>query len=203
MFFKYLLKNIYYDEMGHDLFNEFVFMSNVPYRSVLQVLDDSTNTWWDNVNTPQIETKNEIIRKSLADALTELENKFGKDIKFWQWGDLHKVTFKHSFSGFSSLLDQYINIGPYRIGGDGTTIFNTEYRFSESISKYPALSHKEFENDVGPSMRYIYDFANPDEFYLVLTTGQSGNVMSPHYKDMTKMWLNGRFIKIKTDEDIY
>ena len=27
MFFKYLLKNIYFDEMGHDLFNEFVFMA--------------------------------------------------------------------------------------------------------------------------------------------------------------------------------
>jgi penicillin amidase len=200
VFFKFLLKNIYYDEMGHDLFNEFVFMSNVPYRSVLQVLEDSTNTWWDNVNTPQIESRNEIIRKSLADALTELENKFGKDIKFWQWGDLHKVTFKHSFSGFYSLLDEYINIGPFRIGGDGTTIFNTEYRFSESINKYPRFNHKEYENDVGPSMRYIYDFANPDEFWLVLTTGQSGNVMSSHYKDMSKMWLNGGYIKIKTDE---
>jgi penicillin amidase len=49
-------------------------------------------------------------------------------------------------------------------------------------------------------MRYIFDFAAPDEFYLVLTTGESGNVMSPHYKDMSQMWLNGGYIKIKTDE---
>jgi penicillin amidase len=49
-------------------------------------------------------------------------------------------------------------------------------------------------------MRYIFDFANPDEFYLVLTTGQSGNVMSPHYRDMSNMWLNGGYIKIRTDE---
>ena len=200
MFFKYLLNNIYFDEMGHDLFNEFVFMPNVPYRSVLQVLEDSTNTWWDNVKTPQIETRDEIIRKSLADALTELENKYGKDIKMWQWGNIHKVTFKHAFTGFSSLLDKYINIGPFRIGGDGTTIFNTEYPFSERIKNYPRFDHSDFENNVGPSMRYIFDFANPDEFYLVLTTGQSGNVMSPHYRDMTRMWLNGGYIKIRTDE---
>ena len=200
MFFKYLLKNIYYDEMGHDLFNEFVFMPNVPYRSVMQVLEDSTNTWWDNVNTPQIESRNEIIRKSLVDALTELEDKYGKDIKMWQWGNIHKVTFKHSFTGFSSLLDKYINIGPFRIGGDGTTIFNTEYPFNESIKKYPRFDHSEFENNVGPSMRFIFDFASPDEFYLVLTTGQSGNVMSPHYRDMSSLWLNGGYIKIRTDE---
>jgi len=200
MYFKYLLKNIYYDKMGNDLFNEFVFMANVPYRSVMQVLSDSTNTWWDNPKTPQVETRDEIIRKSLVEALTELEVKLGTDVTMWQWGNLHKVTFKHAFSGFSSFLDNYINIGPFRIGGDGTTIFNTEYSFTEGIKKYPRFDHKEFENNVGPSMRYIFDFAQPDEFYLVLTTGQSGNLMSSHFRDMSKMWLYGGYIKIRTDE---
>ena len=45
-----------------------------------------------------------------------------------------------------------------------------------------------------------YDFASPDEFYLILTTGESGNVMSPHYKDKHGLWLNGGYIKIRTDE---
>ncbi|MEJ2617335.1 MAG: penicillin acylase family protein, partial [Ignavibacteriaceae bacterium] len=59
VFFKHLLKNIYYDEMGYDLFNEFVFAANIPYNSVLKVLNDSTNSWIDNINTPQVETKND------------------------------------------------------------------------------------------------------------------------------------------------
>jgi len=200
MFFKYLLKNIYYDKMGHDLFNEFVFMANVPYRSVMQVLSDSTNSWWDNPKTPQTETRDEIIRKSLAEAITDLELKFGTDVTMWQWGNLHKVTFKHAFSGVSSFLDSYVNIGPFRIGGDGTTIFNTEYSFTDGLNKYPRYDHKEFENNVGPSMRYIFDFARPDEFFLILTTGQSGNLMSSHFRDMSKMWLHGEYIKIRTDE---
>ena len=37
------------------------------------------------------------------------------------------------------LLDKFINIGPYSIGGDGTTIFNTEYPFYESIKKISAI----------------------------------------------------------------
>ncbi|MEB2355229.1 MAG: penicillin acylase family protein, partial [Ignavibacteriales bacterium] len=197
---KYLLHNIYYDELGDDLFNRFVFLANVPFRSLLRVLDKPESLIFDDISTAKTESKNEIIRKSLADALTFLEENLGKDLTNWQWGRLHTVTFKHAFSGNFSLLDKYINIGPYEIGGDGTTINNTEYPFSESIDKYPMFSHSEFENILGPSMRYIYDFAKPDQYYLILTTGQSGNVMSDNYRDQTPYWLQGKYMLIKTDE---
>ncbi len=200
-FLKYLLKNIYEDEMGKDLYNEFVFVANIPYRSLRKVLGNPDCSWFDNINTPQRETENDIIRKSLSDALTELEDKYGRDLTEWQWGDMHQVTFRHTFSGFSSLMDKFINIGPFNIGGDGTTIFNTEYPFYESVKKYPRFHHGEFQNNLGPAMRYIYDFSKPDEFYMILTTGESGNVMSSHYNDMSEMWLRGGFIKVRTDEE--
>ena len=200
VFLKYLLKNIYYDEMGDDLYNRFVFLANVPYRSLLQILDRPESSWFDNVNTPKKEVRDEIIRKSLAEALSYLEKNYGKDLTNWQWGNLHKVTFKHTFSGNFSLLDEYINIGPYEIGGDGTTINNTEYPFAESVEEFSMFRHNEFENVLGPSMRFLFDFAKPDEFYLSLTTGQSGNVMSDHYKDQTPLWLSGKYMKIRTDE---
>jgi penicillin amidase len=197
---KYLLKNIYRDEMGDDQFNRFVFLANVPYRSLLQILEKPESSWFDNINTSKRESNKEIIRKSLADALTYLEEKFGKDMAGWQWGRLHKVTFKHSFSGNFSLLDKYINIGPYEIGGDGTTVNNTEYPFAESIEEFAMFRHEEFDNVLGPSMRYIYDFARPDEYYLILTTGQSGNVMSDNYRDQAPLWLKGKYMLIRTDE---
>jgi len=200
MFLNYFLKNTLLDEMGKDIYNEYVFVANVPYRTVLKILADSSNSWFDNVSTPKIETKNEIIRKSLADALGELENNYGKDIKNWQWGSLHKATFKHSFSGASSLLDKFINIGPFSVGGDGTTLFNTEYPFNEGIKTFPLFDHGQFDNHLGPTMRYIFDFAKPDEFQMVLTTGQSGNFMSEHYRDMSQMWLRGIYVTVRTDE---
>ena len=199
-FLKYLLKNIYEDEMGKDLYNEFVFVANIPYRSLERVLGNPDCSWFDNINTPQKETENDIIRKSLSDALTELEEKYGKDLAEWQWGDMHKVIFRHTFSGYSGFLDKFINIGPFGIGGDGTTIFNTEYPLYESIEKYPRFRHSEFQNNLGPAMRYIYDFSKPDEFYMILTTGESGNVMSDHYRDMSQMWLRGGYVKVRTDE---
>lgn len=200
VFLKYLLKNIYYDEMGDDLFNRFVFLANVPYRSLLQILERPESDWFDDVKTNRKETRDEIVRKSLADALTYLEEKLGKDLTYWQWGKMHKVTFKHAFSGNFSLLDKYINIGPFEIGGDGTTIDNTEYPFAASIEEYSMFRHDEFDNVLGPSMRFVYDFSNPDEFYLIITTGQSGNVMSDNYRDQTPYWLDGKYMKIMIDE---
>ena len=201
VFLKYLLKNIYYDEMGDDLYNRFVFLANVPYRSLLQILEKPESVWFDDIKTSKKEKREEILRKSLSDALNYLEENFGNDLTNWQWGRMHKVTFKHSFSGNFSLLDKYINIGPFEVGGDGTTINNTEYPFAKSIEEISMFKHDEFDNVLGPSMRYVYDFANPDEFYLILTTGQSGNLMSDNYKDQSQSWLKGKYMKIRTDEE--
>ena len=199
-FFDKLMKNIYLDKMGENLFNQYVFLANVPYRNILELLEKPNSLWFDDVKTNKIEIRDDIIRKSLADALDELETSVSKETKYWQWGNLHTVTFKHAFSGVSWLLDDVVNIGSFEISGDGTTIFNTEYAFSESIEKYPLFRHNPFDCELGPSMRFIYDFAYPDEFYLILTTGQSGNVFSDHYKDMTELFLKGKYMKLKTDE---
>ena len=201
VFLKYLLKNIYYDEMGDDLYNRFVFLANVPYKSLLQILEKPESIWFDDIKTSKREKREEILRKSLADALSYLEESFGSDLTNWQWGRMHKVTFKHSFSGNFSLLDKYINIGPFEIGGDGTTINNTEYPFAKSIEEFSMFRHDEFDNVLGPSMRYVYDFANPEEFCLILTIGQSGNIMSDSYRDQAPLWLKGMYMKIRTDEE--
>lgn len=201
VFLMKLLRNVYFDELSAELYNQFVFIANVPFRSILQILENSNSSWFDNINTKEKETRDFIIRKSLSDALTDLEVKLGKNPVYWQWGNLHKVVFKHTFSGQASVIDKFINIGPFPIGGDGTTVFNTEYPFADPNEKIGLLNHEPFENILGPQIRFIYDYKNPDEFYLILTTGQSGNVMSPHYSDMTKLWLDGKYMKISTDVD--
>ena len=201
VFYVNLLRNIYYDELGDDLFNQFIFVSSIPYRSVLTILENPSHPWFDNIKTSDYEERDHIIRRSLVDALSELEKTFSKDIKEWQWGKIHTLTHKHIFAGQFFLLDKFINIGPFPIGGDGTTIFNTEYPFYKAIGNYPRFDHKPFDDILGPSMRYIFDFSNPNEFYLILTTGESGNVMSNHYKDMTPKWLKGEYMTIKTDKE--
>jgi penicillin amidase len=61
-------------------------------------------------------------------------------------------------------LISFFNVGPFPIGGDGTTVNNGEYNFN-----------KPYANNLGPSMRFIYDFSDKDNIYIVLPTGQSGH----------------------------
>ena len=70
------------------------------------------------------------------------------------------------------------------------------------LKNYPLFRHDPFDCELGPSMRFIYDFAQPDEFYLILTTGQSGNIFSDHYQDQTDLFLSGKYMKIHTDDRI-
>ncbi len=208
LFLQNLMKNIFEDEMGINLLKEYIFVANIPYKVIPQLFKQKYSNWFDKIDTPVRENRDDIIRKSLANSLDQLEEIFGDKVADWQWGEVHKITFKHFFNGFSSLLDPIVNVGPYSIGGDGTTIFNTEYSFPTSFldkrfseNKSPYVKSEPFENDLGPSMRFIYDFANPNEFEFILPTGQSGHIFSDHYSDMTHKWLNGEYIRISLNEE--
>lgn len=189
-FFNRLLKNIYEDELGYESYKEFIFLASVPYRTTLKLLKENKSSWFDNTRTPEVENRDAIIIRSLYDAVKELERTQGLELYKWQWGRIHTTTFKHFFSGKYDFIDKFINVGPVEIGGDGVTVFNTEYSFTDP-----------YDNILGPSMRFIYDFSQPDWFYLVLTTGQSGNFVSGHYKDMTDFWVHGGYFRVGVNKN--
>ena len=73
--------------MGDDLYNHFVFLANVPYRSLLQILEKPESVWFDDIKTKkQRNLVKRLSEKVLSDALTYLEENFGKDLTNWQWG---------------------------------------------------------------------------------------------------------------------
>ncbi len=59
VFFNHLLQNIYKNKMGHDIYNEFLFTTNVPYRSVMQLLERPDSWWFDDQSTSQIEDRDD------------------------------------------------------------------------------------------------------------------------------------------------
>jgi len=200
VFFNELLMNTLLDDLGYDLYNEYCFVANIPYRAIVRMMREDSPVF-DIAKTKEIETRDMIIRKSLGDALIFLENSYGKDLVNWQWNRIHYATFRHLFSGENKFVDGVVNIGKFGIGGDGTTLFNTEYDLSAFTFKDIKINANRFENVLGPSMRFIYDFANEDQFYLVLTTGQSGHPLSSHYKDITDLWRKGKYITVRTFPD--
>lgn len=190
VFLNNLIKNTYMDEMGKKMFEDYIVLQNVPYRSIQQLLKDKYHPWFDVSSTSDTENRDWVIRKSFIETLEFLEKEFGDNIQNWRWGNLHKVTLKHIFSGELNIIDKLINIGPHEIGGSGTTVFNTEYEFNNN---YDAV--------LGPSMKFIYDFGEKNSFEFIMPAGQSGHILSSHYKDMNEKWLNGYYIKVRTDKN--
>ncbi len=43
--------------MGSDLFNQYVFLANVPYRNILELLEKPNSNWFDDVKTKSSENQ--------------------------------------------------------------------------------------------------------------------------------------------------
>lgn len=196
-FFIELLKNIYLDELGEDAFHDFLLIPNMPFRSTQLILKNyspDNPLWLDNINTPQLETRDEIIRKSFLDALAFLKSKYGNpDVNSWRWGEIHKVTFMHPLGIVPELAGTF-NIGPYEVGGDQTSVNNSEYSFNDAIKKGT------YNNLLGPSMRMIVDLSNMTSTCTVNSTGQNGQPLHPNYSDQTRLWQYGDMKTIVLNE---
>lgn len=186
-----LYKNLYRDALGDGLFADYLFIKNIPVRNTSKILKMESCSLFENKFR-----KEQILRKSFYDAVSALITRYGEDVNKWQWGEVHKVIMKHPL-GMVPSLSSMLNIGPFKIGGSGTTIDNLEYGFTNAIET------GEFECYLGPSMRMIVDLSFIKRYLSIIPTGQSGQPLHRNYNDQARLWLNGDYKKVSTDfEDL-
>jgi penicillin G amidase len=186
-----LLEATFKDELGEQLFARYVMLANIPTRMMTTMLRDTSATWFDDVHTQELEQKADILRKSFKRGMTVLRETIGGSMNEWRWGKIHTVEFRHPL-GEIEPLDNVFNVGPYSVGGNNTTVNNSEYMFS---SPYKVA--------VTSSLRFIADLSSPDSCSVVLTTGQSGQPLSEHYADQAGLWQNGAYhILLRNPADI-
>ncbi|MBI4546873.1 MAG: penicillin acylase family protein [Ignavibacteriae bacterium] len=189
MFFVRLLHNIFEDEMGNDVFDDFVYFSAIPYRVASQLITLESSLWFDDIRTERIETREDMIRKSIVEAIDTLTSLLGSEMKAWQWGELHKALFAHPF-GKKQPLARVFNIGPLPCGGSASTVNKADYKISLPFYLFSC-----------PSMRQVIDMANPKAAFTVLPSGQSGQPFHEHYDNQTSLWLNGGYYRVTMDWD--
>ncbi|MDI6767725.1 MAG: penicillin acylase family protein [Bacteroidota bacterium] len=187
MFFIRLLHNLYEDELGKEVFHDFLYSLVIPYRVTSKLLQKDNSPWFDDVTTDTIETKGMIVRKSFIDAVNELKAAHGTEMKTWQWGKVHEVLFQHPL-GSRQPLDKVFNIGPFSVGGSEQTIFKGAFQLNKPFNLF-----------AGPSMRQIIDLAQPKSAYMIITLGQSGQPLHKHYDDQVSLWLNGGYRYVTID----
>ena len=144
---------------------------------------NSTSLWFDNINTPEIENRDDIIQLSFVKTINALEDFFGtSDVDTWKFGDINKLYFPH-LTGFSALSS-----GPYDVSGCDDTvnvIWNDHYWFEDEVHISIATG--------GPSERLIVDLGNLNNSLSVIPSGQRGVSTSIHYTDQLEMFLNGEY----------
>ncbi len=176
-----ILINTFADEMGDTLFTLYCRLASTPLTALIRVLGNAQSVWFDNIHTPEIETRDAIIRKSLEQAIDELKQQLGGEMKEWQWGRLHTVTFDHVFA-LHPMLKQIFKVGPFSMSGTHSTI-NVGYYFLT----------EPYACKVGASMRQIMNLADINDTRVVLPPGQSGQLFHKHYSDQVTLWLNNSY----------
>ena len=142
-------------------------------------IDQADNPWFDDVTTPEVESRDQILRKSVGEAMEFWRRHYGDLVgnldSQWAWGKVHTATFKHVL-GSVPALGLLLNRGPVAAPGTWCTVNANAY--------YPGS----FDVESLPSYRQIVDVGHWDESLYQHTTGQSGQPLSRHYDDMIGAW---------------
>ncbi|WP_165372159.1 penicillin acylase family protein [Emticicia agri] len=179
-FLYHIFVNTVKDELGNEVFQTFEHNVNFK-RNMIALIKKEDSPWWDNVLTKERETRRQVLTKSLNEAAASLEKQLGTNIEKWQWKKVHTLTHKHPL-GILPVVGNFFNVGPFPVPGGRETINNLDF---------PIDSTGIYEVSYGPALRRIVDFASPKTGTSVLPTGQSGNIMSKHYKDQALLFAEG------------
>lgn len=128
----------------------------------------------DDTRTPQRETLEDLSKRAM-DGAKRIAN--GRT-----WGEACTLLVKHPL-GRIKVVAPVFNRGPFPAWGDPGTLNANFYSYHEESQSFRA--------HVGPSMRFVLDWADVDAFTLTGALGQSGHVRSPHYDDFLPMMRKG------------
>ncbi len=135
---------------------------------LLEALRDSASSWWDDRRTTRvIEDREDIVAASLTAALARARSEYG-DPGTWRWDRARRANIWHllRIPSFSAL-----NL-PVR-GGPST------------------ISPVSGDGGQGPSWRMVVELGPEVHGFGVYPGGQSGNPVSPRYRDRLPHWLAG------------
>ncbi|GBD06384.1 Acyl-homoserine lactone acylase QuiP [bacterium HR21] len=161
---------------------EYLFLSNLALRRLLELLSEPNSPWFDDPRTERRETLQEVVRQSFAGALDTLRQRLGNRLEEWRYERLHTLRLVHPL-GLHPLLRPVFSLGPYPSVGAPTTVNTGEWRLWAP-----------FEQILGASARFIADLRDTT-WAFVLPGGVSGHFLSPHYADELPLWLYGGLLR--------
>ncbi len=160
-------------------------------NSVLALLEEPGNPWWDDRNTTEVrEGPGRILGRALVAGYDETVERLGEDVRRWRWGRLHRIEFRSPTLGESGIavVERLFNPGPYPMPGGFDQVNVAGWSLDEPFR----VRHI-------PTARFVFDAADPGTAWFMLAPGQSGHPLSPHYDDLVDLWRTGGLIPLSFD----
>lgn len=155
-------------------------------NTVQRILADTRIDWCDDQYSSPRETCNDVLDRSLDEALQKLDKLYtGASMESWAWGDAHEALYRHTpFSDVNVLRSVFQR----RIGNGGSPE-------TVSVANYRLESAERFVQTFGAGFRQVIAMAPQRTEHLYMnSTGQSGNVFSPHYDDMIAPFRDAKLL---------
>jgi penicillin G amidase len=179
------------DELGETALRS-ILKTSVPKNSYQAFIANQQSPWWDNVTTTdRKETREDIVVQAAENVVSLLTKICGKSPEQWTWGKIHTLTHNHAL-GAVKPLDKIFNVGPFPVDGGSEVINNLHFKL-DNTGYFPV--------DGGPALRKITNFGDIENGITVSPSGQSGNMMSPHYSDQAGMFATGKFRKMMMNRE--
>jgi penicillin amidase len=104
------------------------------------------------------------LERALSDGLDEGRRMQGDAVTKWHYGVYLKVLIPHPVAHNVPVVGKYFDVGPVEMSGSSTSVKQTSLK-------------------LGPSMRLNADLSNWDNSMLNIPIGESGHILSSHYRD--------------------
>lgn len=185
-------RGIFADELGPELMQDYFEQRNV-HQAMVNVLQDvgGQSRWCADVSKPAgtpPQTCSAVLAASLDVALADLAQRHGADMAKWRWGDAHQARSEHRPFGKVRLLS---NLFDLRIATPGDT-------YTVNVGRYSMRDEKEpFVNKHAASLRALYDLSDLENSRFIHSTGQSGNVFSPLYRNFSQRWADVGYVPMQ------
>lgn len=152
------------------------------FTVVAELLEAPNDPYWNDINTDEVENRDDILRLSMVDAYDELSSLF-RNRGAWSWGRLHTASFENPTFGLSGIgpIEWLFNRdAPPRVGGSGELVNANGW---DAAVGYEVVWI--------PSQRMVVDFDDFNRSTFLHSTGQSGHAFHRHYTDMIEPWTDG------------
>jgi penicillin amidase len=176
------VRGLFEDDLGADLAAGYTARRSLAAKAVDNLIQSGDSTWCDDVRTPEAETCDTLLGRTLQRALADMSDRQGtSNFSKWRWDRVNAARFPHRPLDGVPLLRRFFSRVVPR-GGDAFTVT-------------PVMP---LDDDIFvSSYRQVVDLAGDDSSRFVIPMGQSGHVWSDRYANLLDRWNRAEYLPMR------